>query len=366
MAYSTNFPHLPPPPGTSFPFVGPNYAKWAGKLPGYWYNPYDDHWHPNRNTAQQVINSQGAGTPEPSKPGLAQAALPLAAAGGAVALGQSLGTGLPGMLGLGGSTAGAGTVGGASIGAVGATGQAAATAEGLGFMGGGSAAAGVGTGAATAGGATGVAGATSGGGVAAAGGGGAASGTGAATTAGTPTAAVVAPLVMAALIGKTLYDASKKHDRQFKIDEVLAKNKFGQQIEGFDALSDKQKKDVIQGLQGLGANIQLQGFADAKGNTVKLGNAVLADPYKAQTFLRDDSGTGGSTSANPTINYEQTKKLLDDLIAKRAAGGRIQNYGFTETGSSQQIDLDAQIAKLQKTLADITTAMNKTKTPAKK
>lgn len=90
MAYSTNFPHLPPPPGTNFPFVGPNYYKWKGKLPGYWYNPYDDHWHPNRNTLQNVAESQGATPPTPKNPSLAQQALPIAVAGGATAAGAAL------------------------------------------------------------------------------------------------------------------------------------------------------------------------------------------------------------------------------------------------------------------------------------
>lgn len=90
MAYSTNFPHLPPPPGTNFPFVGPNYYKWKDKLPGYWYNPYDDHWHPNRNTLQNVAESQGATQPTPKNPSLAQQALPIAVAGGATAAGAAL------------------------------------------------------------------------------------------------------------------------------------------------------------------------------------------------------------------------------------------------------------------------------------
>lgn len=177
---------------------------------------------------------------------------------------------------------------------------------------------------------------------------GAATGT-AGSTAGT-IGAVAAPVVMAALIGKTLYDKSKKHDRQFNLGEVLAANKFGQQIDGYDKLTDPQKSAFTQALwnkQG-GKGVMLQGYANGSGQTTKLGNAVLRDPYMAQSFLRDKSGSGGAM--NPTSQYEQTQKLYDDLLARRQNGGRIQHMNFTETGSSRAFDVDANLEKLKQSL----------------
>lgn len=171
-----------------------------------------------------------------------------------------------------------------------------------------------------------------------------------AAAAGTPLGAYTGPLLMAYLIGKTLYDSSKKHDRQWKLDEVLGRNRFGQQVAGYDTLNDNQKSKFVSLMHDQNAPIQLQGYADDKGNTVKYGNAVLTDPFKAQAFLRDKSAGGGG-AGNPINQYEQTQKLYDDLLAKRATGGRIQYYQHTDTGSSRGFDVDAQLEKLKQNLA---------------
>lgn len=106
--------------------VGPNYMKY-GEQPGYVYYAPQDKYYTDPNYAKQYADEHGYGAPKP--PGLGATVLPIAAAGGALALGQALGKdpsgfvhGLGGLFGLGG--------GGSSTPAAAAT-QVASGAPGL-------------------------------------------------------------------------------------------------------------------------------------------------------------------------------------------------------------------------------------------
>lgn len=114
-----------------YPFTGANYQQY-GEQPGYVYYPWKDEYYVDPKAAKEYGQANGTIAPDPEKPSLGNTVLPIAAAAGALAVGQGLGKDPTGFVkGIG---EGLGLVGGKDggllgIGAEGAGTTAATTAS---------------------------------------------------------------------------------------------------------------------------------------------------------------------------------------------------------------------------------------------
>lgn len=99
-----------PSPDPRYPFVGPNYQ---GEQNGFIYYPWGDYYYADPAAQSAYQTATGTAPEEPKKPGIWDSVGPIAAAGGALALGSGFGEN-PGAF-IGGLTSGAGDlIGGAS------------------------------------------------------------------------------------------------------------------------------------------------------------------------------------------------------------------------------------------------------------
>lgn len=83
-----------PTPGpknpSKYPFTGQAYNHF-GEQSGYVYDPYSDSYKPDPKVQQGYYEASGLAQPEPKKPGMLESVAPIAAAGGALALGTGFG-----------------------------------------------------------------------------------------------------------------------------------------------------------------------------------------------------------------------------------------------------------------------------------
>ena len=82
------FQHLPAPPGSGLPFIGPRYQ---GNQPGYIYYPYTDSYYVDPRAAKQLGQSQGYIAPDPKQQSMSDMVIPIGAAAGALYLGKGVG-----------------------------------------------------------------------------------------------------------------------------------------------------------------------------------------------------------------------------------------------------------------------------------